>query len=131
MLLFLKIHPQVCMFLVNRLHSSGHSLSVTWNSDNFGKLSGDETSVEEPRDQSSLYALPSPLASVLSGNRLLQILQEGVKPLVGTVGSRTQASSRCHVPLSCNELMPVELLGPPSRQRFQDIPCRFKGELLP
>ena len=74
---------------------------------------------------------PLPLASVLSGNRLLQIPQEGVKPLVGTVGSRTRDSPHCRVPLSFNELMPVELLGPPSRLRLQDISWRLTGDLSP
>ena len=71
------------------------------------------------------------LTSGLSGNRLLQILREGVKPLVGIVVSRTRASSLCRVPLSFNELMPVELLGSPSKQSFQDIPWRFKEGLIP
>ena len=58
----------------------------------FGKLSGDETSspMRKPQGQRSLCALPpQPSASVLSGNRPLQIPQEGVQPLVANVGSRT------------------------------------------
>ena len=79
----------------------------------FSKLSGDETSREEaPRAELTVWS-PPPLGSVPSGNYLLQIPQEGLKPLVGTVGSRTGDSSLWPVPLSFNELMPVELLGPP------------------
>ena len=46
--------------------------------------------MRKPQGQRSLCALPPrPSASVLSGNRPLQIPQEGVKPLVANVGSRT------------------------------------------
>ena len=86
--------------------------NVTRGSEGFGKLSGDETSREEAPRAELTVCSPLALTSVLSGNCLLQILQEGVKPLVGTVGSRTRASSLCSVLLSFNELMQVELLGP-------------------
>ena len=72
----------------------------------------------------------STLGSGLGGNRLLQTLQEGLKPLVG---SRTRASSRCRVPLSFNRWMPLELLElpPSSKQRHQDFPWKLTSELPP
>ena len=110
--------------------------NITRGSEGFGKLSGDETSREEaPRAEltvcTPLVCSPLALISVLSGNRLLQILQEGFKPLVGTVGSRTRSPSLCPVHLSVNKLMLVELLGSPTKQSFWDIPWKFKGELFP
>ena len=102
--------------------------NVTRGSEGFGKLSGDETSREEAPRAELTVCSPLALTSVLSGNCLLQILQEGVKPLVGTVGSRTRASSLCRVPLSFTELMPVVLLGSPSKQNFQGIPWRLTVE---
>ena len=72
---------------------------------------------------------PLDVTSVLSGNHLLHILQEWGKALVGTVGSRTWASSLCRVPHYINELRPVVLLGAPSKQNFQDIPWRLMVEL--
>ena len=89
--------------------------------------------VRKPRGQSSLCVL-APSASGFSGNHLLQIQQEEIKPLVGTLDSRTRASSLCCVHLSFKELMQVELLGPPyphSKQRFQNIPWRLSRELPP
>ena len=110
--------------------------NITRGSEGFGKLSGDETSHEEaPRAEltvcSPLVCSPLALTSVLSGNHLLQILQEGFKPLVGAVGSRTRASSLCPVPLPFIELMPVKLLVSPANQSFGDIPWKLKGELIP
>ena len=86
--------------------------------------------LRRPCRQRSLCALPRPQLLGLSGNFLLQTLQEGFKPLVG---SRTQASSHCRVPLSFNEWMPVELLElpPSSKQRHQDFPWRLTSELPP
>ena len=87
--------------------------------------------VRKPRGQSSLCVL-APSASGFSGNHLFQIQQEEIKPLVGTLDSRTRASSLCCVHLSFKELMQVELLGPPyphSKQRFQNIPWRLSREL--
>ena len=80
-------------------------------SEGFGKLSVDEIFREEvPRAELTVCS-PLALTSVLFGNRLLQILQEEFKPLVGTVGFEARTSSLCCVPLSFNELMPVELWG--------------------
>lgn len=57
-------------------------------------------SIRKPQGgRAHLCAPLPPSVSGLSGKGLLQILQEGVKPLVGTVGSRTRACSRCCVPL--------------------------------
>ena len=86
-------------------------------------------SIRKPQGQSSLCAPPPPSASGLSGNSLLQILQEGVKPLLGTVGSRTGVSPRCCVPISCKELMPVEFLGPlqPPSKGFRLAPRGSQG----
>ena len=95
------------MLFLNLSRYSGHPWIVP------GTLTTIVSSVEmkppgrKPRGQSSPCALPPPSASVLSGNRLLRIPQEGVKPLVGTVGSRTGVSSLWPVPLSFNELMPI------------------------
>ena len=105
--------------------------NITRGSEGFGKLSGDETSREEAPRAELTVCSPLALTSVLSGNCLLQILQEGVKPLVGTVGSRTRASSLCPVPLPFIELMPVKLLVSPANQSFGDIPWKLKGELIP
>ena len=62
------------------------------------------------------------LASGLSGNHLLQIPQERVKPLVGTVDSRTRASSLCCVPLSFNvsEQRPLAFGGPCAQAHCKD-----------
>ena len=100
------------MFLVNCVQCNGHSLSGPWGCGSLVNSVVRKPPMRMPSRQSSLCDLSSPSASGLSGNRLLQILQEGVKSLVGTVGSRTRASSLCSVLLSFNELMQVELLGP-------------------
>ena len=84
--------------------------------------------VRKPRGQSSLCALPG--LSLLGCAGIVSYKSAGsVQALVGTVGSRTWASSLCHVPLSFNELMPVELLGSFSKRNFQGIPWRLTGEL--
>lgn len=92
------------MFLVNRLKSvvgiPEWSLGLSCY-----KPSGDETSREDaPRVELTVCTKPTvcfrptpltsppPLASVLSGNRLLQIPQERCQAPGGTVGSRTRAS---------------------------------------
>ena len=78
------------MLLVNHLECSGHSLSGPWGCESLGNSVMMKPPVRKPRGQSSLGALPPlPSASALSGNRLLQIPQEWVKPLVGSMGSRT------------------------------------------
>ena len=104
--------------------------NVTMGSEGFGKLSVDEIS-REKASRAKLTVCSPCSHSVLSGNHLLQILQEGFKPLVGTVGSRTRSPSLCPVHLSVNKLMLVELLGSPTKQSFWDIPWKFKGELFP
>ena len=60
----------------------------------FCKFSGNETSQEEAL-QGRAHCVFSPLPSApgLSGNHLLRILQEGVKPLVGTVGLKHRSLS--------------------------------------
>ena len=88
--LFLHIHPWVCMFFINCLQCSGHSLSGNWGCEALANSVMMKPPVRKPRGQSSLGALPPrPPASALSGNCLLQIPQEWVKPLVGSMGSRT------------------------------------------
>ena len=99
--LFLHIHPWVCMFLVNPLPCRGHALTGRWCCESLVN-----SGVMKP-PMWSLCDLCLPSASAHSGNRLLQIPQEGVKPLVGTVGFRTGVSSLWPVPLSFNELMPI------------------------
>lgn len=90
-----------------------------------------EPPMRKPQGQSSLCALCLPSASVLSGNRFLQIPQEGVKPLVETVASRTPDSSHCIVPLCCNVLTSVELLESPvfSDYSLQNMPWGLIGEM--
>ena len=85
----------------------------------------------KPRGQSSPCALPPPSASVLSGNRLLRIPQEGVKLLVENLASRMPDSSHCRVPLSCNELTSTALLGSPlfSDHSLQNRPSWLRGEM--
>ena len=119
---------------VNRLQCSGHSLSGTWGCESLIKSVVMKPPLRKPQGQSSLCVLLAPSASGFSGNYLSQIQQEEIKPLVGTLDSRTGASSLCCVHLSFKELMQVELLGPPyphSKQRFQNIPWRLSRELPP
>ena len=121
----------ICMFLVNPLPCGGHSLSGLWGCESLVNTVVMKPPMRKLRGQSSLCVL-APSASGFSGNHLFQIQQEEIKPLVGTLDSRTRASSLCCVPLSFNDLVPMELLGtPPSKQSLQDIPWRLTGELPP
>ena len=85
--------------LANPLPCHGHSLSGPWGCESLVNSVVMKPPVRKPRGQSSLCGLPFlPLASGFSGNLPLQILQEGVKPPVGTVASMTRASSLCNAP---------------------------------
>ena len=58
--LFLHTHTRVCMFLVNLLQCSGHSLSGPWGCESLVKSVVMKPPMRKPRGQISLCALPRP-----------------------------------------------------------------------
>ena len=110
--------------------------TLIWGCEDFSEFSGDELSCEDAPQSGAHCGLsqyprfwaPWEPSLTNSAGRV-----QGPGWFKALVGSRTRASSCCRVPLSFNELMPVELLELPpfSKQRHQDFPWRLTSELPP
>ena len=107
------LHLLLFEFLVNHLQYSQHSTGSAWGCDSFNECSREWTPLCVSPFRAERTVCPPPAHSFCGtvGTIACRFHVKGSSPRVGLPGSRAGSSSCCCVPLSFQELMPVELLG--------------------
>ena len=128
MFLFLHVHPWVCMFSVNRLPCSGHSLGL-WI---FSKLSGDETSHEDtPRAELTVWSPPGPRLLLSVGTVSYKFRRKGSSRWWGLWAPGHSLEALRSTALRLRYPAPPHSSGHPGLNIIQRAPCRLGRHTLP